>query len=90
MGAIRIEHRPEGRPVVGGLPQPTGGEADEVDLRVVRVHGDVVDAAALADRPDGPPAKVLQQRMVGGVDHLSIAGLLWGDGSGYQRRGGDH
>ncbi|MYK68333.1 MAG: hypothetical protein F4020_01825 [Gammaproteobacteria bacterium] len=66
--AVAVEDGLEGGPVVGRLPQPAGREAHEVGVRVVRMHGQVVDPSPLPERPDVAPRKRAQQRMVGGVD----------------------
>ena len=59
-----------------------GGEADKPRLVVVGAHGDVVNASALPDRADHPPAEALQQRVFRSVDHRLLSSAL--------RHGGRH
>jgi hypothetical protein len=67
-GSVGVENRFEGDAVVHRLDHASDGKSDVIGRRVLLVHRDVVDSAALRERSDGAPSEAAQERVVRLVD----------------------
>jgi hypothetical protein len=76
MSRVGVEDRLERDAVVLGLPDAAGGEADVEHLRIILDDGNVVDAPALADRPDDAPTESAQRGISGFIDRRGRRGRL--------------